>query len=184
MGAVFPPNIVMRVSSICKGRLAYLRLRNLETIQILIYVDQASVVRRSDNTIHWINLYLVNNVLLSLIRWIATQNEFSFLLPNPLLLYMLLVTMCHLDNEQTFNGKVSVRRGLLLRSTSVVSLQLPLKFSLNMQFQYLLLYQVKIINRRPIISWIAIITLEVLVSITILGKNHQQTPNYFMDRNH
>ena len=96
MGAVFPRNIVMRVSSICKGRLAYLRKLPITWI---IYVDQASVVRRSDNTIHWINLYLVNNVLLSLIRWIATQNEFSFLLPNPLLLYMLLVTMCHLDNE-------------------------------------------------------------------------------------
>ena len=42
---------------------------------------------------------------------------------------MLSVTMYHLDNEKTFNGIVSVRRGLLLLSTSLVSLQLPLKLS-------------------------------------------------------
>ena len=48
------------------------------------------------------------------------------------------VTIDHLDNEKTFNGIVSVRRGLLLLSTSLVSLQLPLKLSsLDMQFQYL-----------------------------------------------
>ena len=42
---------------------------------------------------------------------------------------MLSVTMYYLDNEKTFNGIVSVRRGLLLLSTSLVSLQLPLKLS-------------------------------------------------------
>ena len=44
---------------------------------------------------------------------------------------MLLVMICHLENKKTFNGIVSVRRGLLLRSTSVVSLQFPLKLSLD-----------------------------------------------------
>ena len=61
------------------------------------------------------------------------------------------VTIYHLDNEKTFNGIASVRRGLLLLSTSLVSLQLPLKLSsLETQFYYLSFlcrFGVKIVNR-------------------------------------
>ena len=64
------------------------------------------------------------------------------------------VTIYHLDNEKTFNGIALVRRGLLLLSTSLVSLQLPLKLSsLDTQFYYLSFlcwFGVKIVNRRHI----------------------------------
>ena len=60
-----------------------------------------------------------------------TRSKMNFLPSFRSFVIMLLVTMCHVNNKKTFNGIFSVRHGLLFRSTTVVSSQLPLKLSLD-----------------------------------------------------
>ena len=60
-----------------------------------------------------------------------TRSKMNFLPSFRSFVIMLLVTMCHVNNKKTFNDIVSVRHGLLFRSTTVVISQLPLKLSLD-----------------------------------------------------